>query len=74
MEDQRSFKLYAVLVPKDNGKLHWIGRERLSSSMLVCHDEETGGFTDRPGSVVDALHILFGFAVLELVCPVSAVL
>lgn len=33
--------------------------------MFLSHNEETGGFADRPGGVVDPFHILLGIAVLE---------
>ncbi|TKC43832.1 hypothetical protein EI555_007519, partial [Monodon monoceros] len=40
--------------------------EKLRSFILACQDEETGGFVDRPGDVVDPFHTLFGIAGLSL--------
>lgn len=69
MEEWRSYQLYAIVVGfglcKDNRKLHWVGRDRLSCFMWACHDGETGDFADRPGGVVNPVYTLFGFAVLE---------
>ncbi|KAB0366978.1 hypothetical protein FD755_020302 [Muntiacus reevesi] len=48
-------------------RLHWIDREKLCSFILACQDEETGGFADRPGDMVDPFHTL------ELIKPVSPV-
>ncbi|XP_035747691.1 geranylgeranyl transferase type-2 subunit beta isoform X2 [Egretta garzetta] len=48
------------------GKLHWIDREKLRCFILACQDEETGGFADRPGDMVDPFHTLFGIAGLSL--------
>ncbi|XP_053455535.1 geranylgeranyl transferase type-2 subunit beta-like isoform X2 [Nycticebus coucang] len=60
------------------GRLHWIDREKLHSFILACQDEETGGFADRPGDMVDPFHTLFGIAGLSLlgeeqIKPVSPV-
>ena len=58
-------------------RLHWIDREKLCSFILPCQDEETGGFTDRPGDTVDPFHTMFGIAGLSLlgeqIKPVSPV-
>ncbi|XP_076320926.1 geranylgeranyl transferase type-2 subunit beta isoform X2 [Tachypleus tridentatus] len=48
------------------GRLHWIDKEKLVKFILACQDEETGGFADRPGDVVDPFHTLFGLAGLSL--------
>lgn len=48
------------------GKLHWINKEKLVKFILACQDEETGGFADRPGDMVDPFHTLFGIAGLSL--------
>jgi len=48
------------------GKLHWIDKEKLCRFILASQDEETGGFADRPGDVVDPFHTLFGIAGLSL--------
>ncbi|KAG8544675.1 hypothetical protein GDO81_022070, partial [Engystomops pustulosus] len=48
------------------GRLHWIDREKLRLFILACQDEETGGFADRPGDMVDPFHTLFGIAGLSL--------
>ncbi|XP_052230080.1 geranylgeranyl transferase type-2 subunit beta-like isoform X2 [Dreissena polymorpha] len=48
------------------GKLHWINKEKLVQFILACQDEETGGFADRPGDMVDPFHTLFGVAGLSL--------
>ena len=34
------------------GRLHWIDAEKLTGFILACQDEETGGFSDRPGDWV----------------------
>ena len=41
------------------GKIHWIDKEKLSLYILACQDEETGGFADRPGDMVDYKYFLF---------------
>ncbi|TKC44626.1 hypothetical protein EI555_006365, partial [Monodon monoceros] len=53
-------------------------QEKLHSFILACQDEETGGFADRPGDMVDPFHTLFGIAGLsplgeEQMKPVSPV-
>lgn len=48
------------------GKLHWIDKEKMMRFILACQDEETGGFADRPGDMVDPFHTLFGIAGLSL--------
>ncbi|KAK3599249.1 hypothetical protein CHS0354_012857 [Potamilus streckersoni] len=48
------------------GKIHWIDKEKLVRFILACQDEETGGFADRPGDVVDPFHTLFGITGLSL--------
>lgn len=47
-------------------RLHWIDRERLVQFILASQDEETGGFSDRPGYASDPFHTLFGLAGLAL--------
>ncbi|CAF95466.1 unnamed protein product, partial [Tetraodon nigroviridis] len=61
------------------GKLHWIDKAKLRTFILACQDEETGGFADRPGDMVDPFHTLFGVAGLSLlgdeqIKPVNPVL
>uniref|UniRef100_T1IYZ5 Geranylgeranyl transferase type-2 subunit beta n=1 Tax=Strigamia maritima TaxID=126957 RepID=T1IYZ5_STRMM len=48
------------------GRLHWINKEKLIHYILACQDDETGGFCDRPGNMVDPFHTLFGIAGLSL--------
>ncbi|KAK2156852.1 hypothetical protein NP493_1934g00003 [Ridgeia piscesae] len=48
------------------GRLHWIDKEKLVRFILATQDEETGGFADRPGDMVDPFHTLFGIAGLSL--------
>eukprot|EP00112_Aurelia_sp_Birch-Aquarium-sp1_P003054 Seg1342.11 transcript_id=Seg1342.11/GoldUCD/mRNA.D3Y31 product="Geranylgeranyl transferase type-2 subunit beta" protein_id=Seg1342.11/GoldUCD/D3Y31 len=48
------------------GKLHWIDKDKLCRFILASQDEETGGFADRPGDMVDPFHTLFGIAGLSL--------
>ncbi|XP_032230264.2 geranylgeranyl transferase type-2 subunit beta-like isoform X1 [Nematostella vectensis] len=48
------------------GKVHWINKEKLKMYILACQDEETGGFADRPGDMVDPFHTLFGLTGLSL--------
>ncbi|XP_032814480.1 geranylgeranyl transferase type-2 subunit beta isoform X1 [Petromyzon marinus] len=48
------------------GRLHWIDPDKLRRFILACQDEETGGFADRPGDMVDPFHTLFGIAGLSL--------
>lgn len=48
------------------GRLHWINKQKLVRYILACQDQETGGFSDRPGNLVDPFHTLFGIAGLSL--------
>ena len=48
------------------GRLHWIDRNRLVRFIMACQDDETGGFNDRPGNMVDPFHTVFGLAGLSL--------
>lgn len=48
------------------GRLHWVDAERLTTFILACQDDETGGFADRPGDMPDPFHTLFGLAGLSL--------
>uniref|UniRef100_A0AAR2LXH8 Geranylgeranyl transferase type-2 subunit beta n=1 Tax=Pygocentrus nattereri TaxID=42514 RepID=A0AAR2LXH8_PYGNA len=48
------------------GRIHWIDKAKLRTFILSCQDEETGGFADRPGDMVDPFHTLFGVAGLSL--------
>ncbi|XP_014672659.1 PREDICTED: geranylgeranyl transferase type-2 subunit beta-like [Priapulus caudatus] len=48
------------------GRLHWIDKNKLVDFILASQDEETGGFADRPGDMVDPFHTLFGLAGLSL--------
>ncbi|KAK7893990.1 Rab geranylgeranyltransferase [Exophiala xenobiotica] len=48
------------------GKLHWIDASALIKFILRCQDPEEGGFSDRPGDMVDVFHTLFGIAGLSL--------
>ncbi|MCJ8740476.1 hypothetical protein PDJAM_G00059380 [Pangasius djambal] len=48
------------------GRIHWIDKAKLRTFILACQDEETGGFADRPGDMVDPFHTLFGVAGLSL--------
>ncbi|CAE1312175.1 RABGGTB [Acanthosepion pharaonis] len=48
------------------GRLHWIDKDKLVQFILACQDDETGGFADRPGDMVDPFHTLFGLAGLSL--------
>ncbi|XP_038046597.1 geranylgeranyl transferase type-2 subunit beta-like [Patiria miniata] len=47
-------------------RLHWIDKKKLETFILACQDDETGGFADRPGDMVDPFHTLFGIAGLSL--------
>jgi len=47
-------------------RLHWIDKEKLVRFILASQDEETGGFADRPGDMVDPFHTLFGVTGLSL--------
>ncbi|XP_064395103.1 geranylgeranyl transferase type-2 subunit beta-like isoform X2 [Halichondria panicea] len=60
-------------------RLHWISTDKLIEFILACQDDETGGFSDRPGDWVDPFHTLFGLAGLSLlgnkeIKPVNPVL
>ncbi|PGH27890.1 hypothetical protein AJ80_00440 [Polytolypa hystricis UAMH7299] len=48
------------------GRLHWIDGDKLVSFILRCQDPEFGGFSDRPGNMVDVFHTLFGLTGLSL--------
>lgn len=48
------------------GRLHWINRTKLFNYILACQDDETGGFNDRPGNLVDPFHTVFGLAGVSL--------
>ncbi|XP_031551419.1 geranylgeranyl transferase type-2 subunit beta-like [Actinia tenebrosa] len=48
------------------GKVHWIDKEKLITYILACQDNETGGFADRPGDMVDPFHTVFGLTGLSL--------
>jgi geranylgeranyl transferase type-2 subunit beta len=48
------------------GRLHWIDKHKLLRFILATQDEETGGFGDRPGNLVDPFHTVFGTAGLSL--------
>ncbi|KAG5306376.1 PGTB2 transferase, partial [Pseudoatta argentina] len=48
------------------GRLHWIDKKGLMDYILICQDIETGGFSDRPGDMVDPFHTLFGLTALSL--------
>ncbi|XP_074103354.1 geranylgeranyl transferase type-2 subunit beta [Cotesia typhae] len=48
------------------GRLHWIDKNKLVEFILACQDTETGGFSDRPGDMVDPFHTLFGLGAISL--------
>ena len=48
------------------GRSHWLDKPGLTKFILASQDEETGGFADRPGDMVDPFHTLFGLAGLSL--------
>lgn len=48
------------------GKLHWIDKNKLLEFVLACQDTDTGGFSDRPGDMVDPFHTLFGLTAVSL--------
>ncbi|KAL1866763.1 hypothetical protein VTK73DRAFT_4527 [Phialemonium thermophilum] len=48
------------------GKIHWIDREKLVRFILACQDTERGGFSDRPGNMVDVWHTVYSLAGLSL--------
>lgn len=47
---------------------HLIDQESLLTFIMACQDEEQGGFSDRPGNLVDPYHTMFGVASLSLIC------
>ncbi|XP_050389231.2 geranylgeranyl transferase type-2 subunit beta [Patella vulgata] len=47
-------------------RLHWIDKDSLIAFILASQDDETGGFADRPGDMVDPFHTLFGLCGLSL--------
>lgn len=51
---------------KTINRLTWIDRDRLIEFILACQDDQTGGFADRPGDMVDPFHTVFGLAALSL--------
>ncbi|GMR31975.1 hypothetical protein PMAYCL1PPCAC_02170, partial [Pristionchus mayeri] len=60
-------------------RLRWIDEEKMIRFIYACQDEETGGFSDRPGDMPDPFHTVFGTAALSLfgrdgLEPVDAVL
>ena len=48
------------------GRMHWIDRSKLVGFILTCQDGEGGGFSDRPGDMVDVFHTCFSVAGLGL--------
>ena len=48
------------------GRAHWLDKDKLVKFILASQDDETGGFADRPGDMVDPFHTLFGLAGLSL--------
>uniref|UniRef100_A0ABD2XN61 Geranylgeranyl transferase type-2 subunit beta n=1 Tax=Trichogramma kaykai TaxID=54128 RepID=A0ABD2XN61_9HYME len=48
------------------GRLNWINTNKMINFILYCQDAETGGFSDRPGDMVDPFHTLFGLSALSL--------
>lgn len=48
------------------GRISWIDRKKLTHFILATQDNETGGFSDRPGNMVDPFHTCFGLAGLSL--------
>lgn len=49
------------------GKTQTIDHEKLVKFILACQDDEQGGFSDRPGNMVDPYHTMFGVASLSLI-------
>ncbi|KAK1143646.1 Rab geranylgeranyltransferase [Aspergillus melleus] len=47
-------------------RLHWLDGGKLASFILRCQDPEAGGFSDRPGHMVDVFHTHFAIAGLSL--------
>ncbi|XP_077986268.1 geranylgeranyl transferase type-2 subunit beta-like [Glandiceps talaboti] len=60
------YSWWVLAAMKIIGRIHWIDKKRLQTFILACQDEETGGFADRPGDMVDPFHTLFGIAGLSL--------
>ncbi len=48
------------------GRSHWIDKQGLIKFILSCQDVSTGGFSDRPGDMVDPFHTLFGLGALSM--------
>lgn len=48
------------------GRLHWINGPKLLQFILASQDSDTGGFSDRPGNMVDPFHTCFGLTGLSL--------
>ncbi|KAF8383374.1 ggtb-1 [Pristionchus pacificus] len=60
-------------------RLNWIDQDKMIRFIYACQDDETGGFSDRPGDMPDPFHTVFGTAALSLfgrdgLEPVDAVL
>lgn len=47
-------------------RTHWIDRDALIAFILSCQDTERGGFSDRPGDMVDVWHTVYSVAGLSL--------
>ncbi|KAK5990409.1 putative geranylgeranyl transferase type-2 subunit beta [Cladobotryum mycophilum] len=47
-------------------RTHWIDSQGLINFILTCQDSEAGGFSDRPGNMVDVWHTCFGTTGLSL--------
>ena len=47
-------------------RLHWIDKKKLTEFILQCQDPDQGGFTDRPGDMVDVFHTCFATCGLSL--------
>lgn len=48
------------------GRLDWLDKKAITNYILACQDVKIGGFSDRPGDIVDPFHTLFGLAALSL--------
>lgn len=48
------------------GKVNWINGSKLMKFILASQDAESGGFSDRPGNMVDPFHTCFGLTGLSL--------
>ncbi|TKR80726.1 hypothetical protein L596_014749 [Steinernema carpocapsae] len=48
------------------GQLEKIDKGAMIKFITACQDDETGGFSDRPGDVADPFHTVFGLAGLSL--------